>query len=180
MAEGEPGAGADRGAAEEWSVGTALEETERFVKGLRLPTQRPPEDLGQEYEFPANAATLHSVELGTLQLRLTGWYTYLLQSLGRVETELGALRQVFDISLGTAMERVQTQMIAEGAPKVIAREILRARAIREDDKVSRVARLILTKEALVTRLETQAKIYHEQLTRLSREQSRREAEIRVA
>lgn len=185
MAEGEGGfedGGRPDGddVATNWSAGAAVAEADRFIRGLNLPRMRRPDGLGGEYVFPSNARELDGYELGSLQLQLSGWYTYLLDQKGRVDAELGALRSVYEIALGEAMAETKQAMLEEGGwGKVIASEILRARAVKTNEKLGNIARLVVTKEATIRRLDVQAEIYHEQLTRLSREQSRREAEARL-
>lgn len=156
----------------------AVDRTDRFMVGIRLPAMEQPGGMGTAYTFPDNAAALPSHELGTLQLKLSGWYTWLMQLRGREVAELGALESVYEIALGLAMEETQKVMWEEGSPKVISREVLKARAIKSKPELDRMAKLIIEKQMRVKRLDTQADIYNEQITRLSREQSRREAEAR--
>lgn len=141
------------------------------LAALMLPTMRVPDGLGQEYSFPDNVNRLSSHELGTLQLKLTGWYSYANMQLAREESRLGALESVFDQALGVAMDKV-----ARASEKRVIKEAQRSIAINENEKLEQMLQLIIERKALVRRLEAQSEIYHEQVTRLSREQSRRESE----
>lgn len=134
-----------------------------------------PHGLGEEYSFPSDAGRLSSTELGTMQLKLSGWYSYLLREIGREEARLGVFQTVYDIALGVKM-----QALSDGySTHKPVKENLRALALAGDDRLNTMLRAILTKTTLIRRLTAQSDIYHEQITRLSREQSRREAEARL-
>lgn len=160
-----------------WSLEKARAESDRFLRGLNLPVQAAPDGLGREYDYPSDARTLTSQQLGTLQLQLTGYYTYALAELGREEAELGAFEQVYQIRLGLRMHEERAKR--SEAKGTIVKEILTSLAIKGDEVLERMARKRITWQMRIKRLETQVKIYEEQVTRLSREQSRREAEMRV-
>ena len=156
------------------SVGELLREAEQRVRKYKLPLMKPPADLGSEYVFPDNAAHLASVELGTLQLKLTGWYSWSIRALSRESSELAAIQTVYDLALGHAMHEE-----AQRHEKRPVKETLIALAVRHDAKLERMSRVLIRKEAVVTQLTDQIKIYEKQLSHLSREQSRRESEARV-
>lgn len=162
--------------ADEWSVERAVQDTERFMRGLGLPEMLRPEGLGTEYAFPTNVRFLTSLQLGDLQLRLCAWYTYLLDAIGREESESVALDAVFEIKLGVKTHQLRVRS-DEGRPP--AQEVFRALAVTEDDELKRLKQNLIARQMRITRLQAQAKIYTEQLSRLSREQSRREGEQRL-
>ena len=166
------------GAAGEWSVGRVIDETDRVVVGLGFPQQERPSDLGSTYQLPTDVAKLTSLELGQLQLQLTGWYTYSLQILGKLDAELSAMEIVFEIKLGVDMQRIQDDR-GTGKGSRIIKDALRALAVNGDDLLKQVQRQLIEMRMKTKRVEVQSTIYHEQLLRLSREQSRREAEVRV-
>jgi len=157
-----------------------MRKTDQAFASLRLPLMEAPSGLGQGYTFPDDASfgALDGQRLGTLQLQLTGYYTWTRQQQARIESELGALEATYRLALGTAMERAQALLIEAGAPKVIPKEILEARAVQGEENLKNSTRILIERRALAKRLEVQADIYHEQLVRLSREQSRRESEVR--
>ncbi len=157
-------------------LGEMFDTNQRWLKGLGLPSLIKPVGLGAEYSFPTDLSLLQSHQLGDLSLKLTAYYTYALQLLGREDGELGAIEAVYDIKLGLAMDAEAGRRV--GASPV--KDILRALAIENDENVKRLHRSILVRTHRKKLLEVQSSIYHEQLTRLSREQSRREGETRVA
>ena len=161
----------ERSTEETWRLGDALTAVSERLKSFNLPRMSVPQGMGGEYEYPSNVRTLTSPELGTLQLRLTGWYSETMRLLGKEDSELGGLKAVFEQSLGVAMQKV-----ARSSEKRIIKESLKAMAIDGDERLTRAHQRIVEREALVRRLTAQAEIYKEQLMRLSREQSRRESE----
>lgn len=159
-----------------WTVDQVMQDTERFLHGLGLPRMIRPDGLGTEYAFPTNVRQLTSLQLGELQLRLTAWFTYLLDVQGKEEAELGAVSAVFKIRLGV---RVHELRATEGG-RPPAQDVLEALAVAEQGTdLRQLQQNIIARGVRVRRLEAQAKIYAEQLARLSREQSRRESEMRA-
>jgi len=157
---------------EQISVGEIAQNADTFLRGLGAPMQRKPQGMDAEYDFPTNAATLTSLQLGNVRLQLSAWQTYILFIIGKEETELSTLESVYEMRLGSAMNTVRVR----NQKGVIAKEILASVALTEDKELERAYRVVLGRRARLKRLQTQADIYKEQLAVLSREQSRREAE----
>ncbi len=148
------------------------------MREARLPVMATPTGFGAAYDFPVNAAQLTSLELGNLQVKLAGYYTYTLQLIGEQDAALGATRTAYEISLGMQMQAIQEGR-GNGKGSKVLKENLRAMAISSDDMLRRATEQLIAREATVTRLKAQSEVYGEQLTRLSREQSRREMEARI-
>lgn len=143
-----------------------------------LPSMTGPTGFGSSYDFPTNAGQLTSLQLGDLQVVLTGYYTYTLQLLGEQDSALGALRSSYEISLGMQMQALQDGR-GSGKGSRVVKDNLRALAITNDELLRRATEQLIAREATVTRLRAQSEVYREQLTRLSREQTRREMESRI-
>ena len=165
--------GGDEDATErsEWTLGGAMASVEQKLEALGLPKMTAPAGLNEEYTFPSDVGNLTNIALGTLQLKLTGFYSYTNLILGTEESKLGALEMVFDQRIGVAMNDVATS-----SEKRIIKEAQRSLAIDGDPKLKQMLELIIERRALVKRLDVQAEVYKEQVVRLSREQSRRESE----
>lgn len=166
----EPAGGTDGG-----SIRDLIREADERVGQLRLPRMRKPEHLGEEYTFPSDASRLTGLELASLSLKLSGWYSYLLQELGREDSELGAIESVYEASLGVKMHE-KARSYERNKP---VKETLKALVLDEDKQLAALHRVILRRRMVLRRLEAQSEIYREQLNRLSREQSRRESEARA-
>ena len=99
----------------------------------------------------------------------------MLEELGDEESLLSLIKTAYDLSMGAQM-----QAVADGyernKPPI---QTLRALVVQRDKRLRDMTRVIMTKEMLVRRLTAQADIYREQITRLSRVQSLREAEARL-
>ncbi len=160
---------------QDWTVNGAIEEADRFVKGLGFPKMQRPTGLGEEYAFPTSARQLTSTQLGDLSLKLGSWYSWLLEVLGKEETEFTAFETVFELKVSAASNTIRRGLPAGRAP---AQEVLRALAIEQDQQLLGLQRTLILRRAKIQRLEAQAKIYTEQLSRLSREQSRRDTDAR--
>ncbi len=143
-----------------------------------LPVMNAPTGFGSAYDFPTNVGPLTSLQLGDLQVKLAGYYTYTLQLLGEQDSALGALRSSYEISLGMQMQALQDGR-GTGTGSRVNKDNLRALAISNDDLLRRATEQLIAREATVTRLRAQSAVYSEQLTRLSREQTRREMESRI-
>lgn len=157
----------------EWTVGGAFASERKWLQGLGFPLQIKPEDVTGDYMFPNDVTHLTSVQLGSLSLRLSGWHTYLLQELGREDSELVMMQAAYDIKLGLQMVTVRKawDSKAYGAPLKTQIEAL---AIDGDEVVKSLWRTIQQRGIRVRGLSTQCDIYDSQLKRLSREQSRRQ------
>lgn len=162
--------------ADSWSVGQVVRDSERFMKGLGLPVMERPYSLGTNYAFPTDLKELTSGQLGQLQLQLTAYYTYSVGVLGKEMGTIGAFQEVFDIKLGVAMQAEADRHIRRTPVK----EILRAVAISNDKWLNKMSKSLIARKHRAKLLEVQSNIYHEQLVRLSREQSRRESEARFS
>lgn len=159
-----------------WSVGQVVKESEKFMRGLGLPVMERPRSLGSQYAFPTDLKELTSHQLGQLQLQLTAYYTYSVGVLGQERGTIGAFEEVFNIKLGVAMQQEADRHVRRTPVK----EILRAVAITNDPWLNKMSKLLIARKHRAGLLEVQANIYHEQLVRLSREQSRRESEARFS
>jgi hypothetical protein len=135
----------------------------------------PPTGLGIQYKFPSNVGDLSSVQLGNLSLQLGGYYTYSLMLIGTEESDLGAYEETFNIMLGVrvAEEAISRAKMTKG---VTPKETLQAICISQDETLKRVFQSLIARRHRLSSLKVQAEIYKEQLNRLSREQTRREAE----
>lgn len=162
--------------ADTWSVGQVVRASSQFMKGLGLPVMERPESLGSSYVFPTDLKELTGPQLGRLQLQLTAYYTYSVGVLGQEMGTIGAFQEVFDIKLGVAMQEEADRHIRRTPVK----EILRAIAITNDKWLNRMSKSLISRKHRAKLLEVQSNIYHEQLVRLSREQSRRESEARFS
>ncbi len=172
--------GADANTRQSLTVKDILLESERYVKAFDLPRLARPADMtAHEYSIPSNVGALRSAELGSLQLMLMGWYTYLLDQIGQEEADLEAMETAYDIAVGNAMHVIKVENDRAGG-KQIPQASLKAIAIRRDPVLSESTRVLIRKRHTVKRILTQGTIYHEQLKRLSREQSRRDTEARIA
>lgn len=161
---------------EKWSLASVVESTSTFMRGLKLPRMERPEGMGEQYSFPTDMRQLTSDRLGQLQLQLTAFYTYLMGVVGEEEAKLGAMEEVFELKLGLAMAAEAARYHERKTP---VKEILRASAIKGDASLDRLFKSIVSMRHRVKVVTTQSSIYHEQLVRLSREQSRREAGARL-
>lgn len=152
------------------------EDTEGFMRGLRLPRMQQPDGMGEDYRFPSSAS-LHALpghELGTLQLKLTGWYSYLLDQISALEADVIAFEGIYELKVGLGiMEQKGLQRDAKG---VINVSVLKALAVSADPQLRSMTRQLLALQMKMKRLEGQLKIYDVQLRHLSREQTRRDAE----
>lgn len=154
----------------EWSVAAVSRDAMGLLTEHGFPQMARPEGYGQSYQFPTNVDILSDRDLGSLQLRLAGWLTYLLQVLAREDIELGAFETVYDIKLGAAM-----QVASVRSDKRVVKDVLRAVTITDSADLTMLTQALITRRAKVKALQAQETIYREQLTRLSREQSRRES-----
>lgn len=161
---------------EGWSLNTALSDTKTFMRGLNLPVMKQPTGLDKEYDFPSDVNHLKSEQLGTLQLSLGGWYSYLLGIIGSEESGLGAFEEVFSVKLGVAMKEEKLKI--SDVKGTISVEILRGVCIAEIPELNRLHKSLITRRHRVQSLKAQAEVYRAQLERLSREQARRESEAR--
>lgn len=159
-----------------WSVGEVVKASQTFMRGLGLPKMIRPVALGEQYEFPTDLKVLSSPQLGQIQLQLAAYYTYAQGVLGEESGTIGAFQEVFDIKLGLAMQEEADRHLRRTPVK----EILRAIAISNDKWLNRMSKSLIARKHRAKLLEVQCNIYHEQLVRLSREQSRRESEARVS
>lgn len=145
--------------------------TDRWVGSLGVPVMVKPTALGREYDFPTDISELTSKKLGELSMQLTAYHTYLVQVLGRESADLGAIEEVYNLRLGLAMAEENAR-----SPGRIVKEILIATAIHHSEELGRMHRALLGRRHRIKQVEAQSEVFHEQLLRLSREQSRRESE----
>lgn len=160
------------------SVGTALKESNLFLKELGLFKQIQPKDLNENYDFPTKVSNISFAELGSLQLKLTAWLSYTLDILGTQEMELSSFETVYSIILNNKM--LQYKKAMSDSKGAIPKEMIEAACINEDAELQKQTQNLITRRAIITKLNSQIKIYEKSLNALSREQSRRESEARLA
>ena len=115
--------------------------------------------------------------MGNLQLQLGAWLSYGLRLQGKEETELSVFETVYDIKLWA---RIADENGKHPVTKrSLTKDELRGKIVDEDEQLARQTQNLILRRAKVQSLKTQNQIYSEQLTRLSREQSRRESEARL-
>jgi len=103
--------------------------------------------------------------------RLAAWRGYLMRVMGLQEAKLVSSETVYDIMLGAAMSQVQSD-------KREVKEVLKARAITENNHLRKMTQRITELRAQRILLKTQDDVYGLQWAALSREQGRRSDEIR--
>lgn len=138
---------------------------------LNLPRMSTPEGSGSDYVFPDDVLALSDTQLGSLQLWLTGWYTYSLSVLASRRSYLDSLNSSYELLLGVRM--------GEYEDKKLLKDALRGLVHKDDPQLFSLRTTIDKLKVEVRQLEAQAEIYKEQRYTLSREQSRREAEARA-
>ncbi len=157
-----------------WTLATAIQQADRFIEELGLPQEGKPGGYGKEYQFPDDFTKLTSVELGRWQSRMEKLWSYGLQELGKEDSELQEIDKIYELKVGLRMAeehgKSQGRMI---------KDILRAVAIKSDPDLEALTQTLVARRLRVRRLDVQVKIYQSHLVRLSREQSRREAEARI-
>jgi len=123
-----------------------------------------------EYRFPTDPSTLNSPQLGSLSLRLTSWLSWTNIELGKIDAELGVLKPMFEVLLDTRISEMK-----QLEPKLLKGEA-KSKLITSDVAIQTAFRRILVLDYARTQLEAKVKVYESQLSKLSREQSRREGE----
>lgn len=166
--------GAGNSAPANWTWRTAVTKAEAFIRQHELPAPSRPAGLGKEYDFPTDARTLTSLQLGTLRLRLSAFHGYVLYLLGREDVELGAFEAVYDMVLGDAMQKV-----ANASVKRMVTDVLRSVTVDGSETLKGLFRSITDRRARVGLLKSHLAVYEAHLNALSREQSRREMEART-
>jgi len=160
-----------------FSLTDLIQKTEGFIDSLQIMRQTKPELVEKNYSFPTEVKQVNSIELGSLQLKLTAFATYVIEELGREEFELNAFETAYSITLNSSMlDYKKTLLDTKGS---IPKEMIEGATIKDNDNLKAMALNLIYRKARVTRLETQLKIYEKQINTLSREQSRRDAEIRL-
>ena len=160
-----------------WSVKNIVSELETFLDQVGFPEMEKPDGFGESYSFPSDVSRLRWEELGNLQLRLGGWLSWGLRLQAKEETELQSFETVYDITLWARIaEEPGKHPVTK---RTVTKDELRAKIINEDDRLTALTQALILRRAKVQRLKSQNQIFSEQLTRLSREQSRRESEARL-
>ena len=154
---------------------------EELLAKERLPRQRAPEQLlGEDYDFPLDPATLTSMELGRLMLRLASLKGYSGDRLAREEIALHELDQVLEYLVPLKMlDLIRSDEFKDLPRAALVKEVLRSAAIDGDDLLKRLFHRSVDQRAAVARLKAQYEIYESGYYALSREQSRREASARA-
>lgn len=83
---------------------------------------------------------------------------------------------MYDIKLGEVMSEVNAK---EGKGKRIVNDVLKPLAIKSDKTLHELTKSLVFRRLKVHKLEVQVKIFQDQRSVLSREQTRREAEGRM-
>lgn len=159
----------------QWTLNGAIKEADAYTEELGLPRTARPSGWGTEYEFPSDLTQLSSVELGRWQSQMERLWAYALQVSGREESELGEYENLFDIKLGLRTHEEAGKI--QG--KVPVKEVMKALAIESDPDLKSLLQTVIARRLRSRRLGIQTEIYRSHLQRLSREQSRREAEARI-
>lgn len=158
-----------------WTLGTAIKQADDFLASVGLPRISRPDGHDKEYDFPADLPSLTSTQLGLWQSRMERFWAYGMQTLGKEDSELQEIEGLYEIRVAQRMQEEAGKM----SGKVPVKDILRAVAIKSDPKLEALTRTLIARRLRVKRLDTQVRIYQSHLVRLSREQSRREAESRT-
>jgi len=159
-----------------WSVRNILETIENNILNEAFPEMEQPDGFGKSYNFPSDVSNLNFLQLGSLQLKLRGWLSWGIKQQAKKETELNTAQTMYDIQLWS---RVAEYQISAGGRKGLTKEMISAKIITEDEHLEKFTKTLAVMRGVVARLEAQNKIYSEQIQTLSREQSRREAEVRL-
>lgn len=160
-----------------WSVRNIYNELDTFLDEINFPIMDKPEGFGSSYTFPSDVSRLRWDDLGNLQLMLGGWLSYGLRLQGKEETELSVFETVYDIKLWA---RIADENGKHPVTKrALTKDELRGKIVEEDEQLTKLTQALILRRAKVQTLKTQNQIFSEQLTRLSREQSRRESEARL-
>ena len=154
-----------------WTAEDAVVAAEKLLSETGLPLPKKPEGFAGEYEFPTDPTKLSGLELAQLMGRLAAWRGYLMRVMGLQEAKLMSFETVYDIMLGAAMAQAQ-------GDKREVKEILKARAITENNNLRRMTQRITELRAQRLLLKSQDDIYGLQWAAMSREQGRRSDEIR--
>ena len=154
-----------------WTAETAVAAAERLLSDTGLPLPKKPEGFAGEYEFPQDPTRLSGLELAQLMGKLAAWRGYLMRVMGLQEAKLVSSEIVYDIMLGAAMAQAQGE-------KREVKEVLKARAITENNHLRKMTQRITELRAQRLLLKTQDDIYQMQWAALSREQGRRSDDIR--
>lgn len=108
---------------------------------------------------------------------LTGWATWLGEQLANEEAELEAFESLYDILLGETMHQVN---LDEGKGKRLVNDVLKPLAIKRNPTLTSMTQTLILRRLKVKKLAIQVKIFQDQRSSLSREQSRREPEFRMS
>lgn len=162
---------------EQLNAGAINSAAERFIVGLQLPQMARPVGLGAEYSFPTDMRQLTGPQLGQLQMQLGAYYTWTIGVIGKEEAELSTFEAIYELRLNSAANAERARY--KDVKGTITKEELKALAIEADPMLKKLTAALLLRKSKITRLEAQSKIYAEQVNRLSREQTRRDAEYRL-
>ncbi len=144
-----------------------------LLRDLGLPLQAQPKGLGAEYDFPTDVRVVSSLQLGDLRLKLGAYHTWLAGLVGKTDATLTRFQTAFELRVGIAMDHA-----ARVAERRQLKDTLRAHVIEASDELTRQFEMIQSMQYTLSILQAQDMVYAEQLALLSREQSRRDTDVR--
>lgn len=153
------------------NLSVVLDETAAFMDNLNVIHMSKPKAFENTYEFPVEVTNLKSDQLGSLNLKIGAFLSYTLEVLGKQSADLSLLEGVYGIKLGLEIATEKKKHSGN-----TAREILESVVLADNDSLRKMHNVILRRRHKIATLQARVDSYREQLTRLSREQSRREAE----
>lgn len=162
----------------EWTIDAVLLRVGELLKDAGLPSPAKPAGLADPYPFPTDPKTLEMTQLGQLRLQLAAYLGYTKLLLGGEDLELTALKKVFEVK-ADLVANVIVSGWEKANGRAPGREFARSLAIDGDPQLKRVYQQLIEREARAMKLKVQAEIYQVGLDALSREQSRRESEVRA-
>jgi len=141
----------------------------------RLPNPKiPDKGMPPEYVFPASPGNLTSEALGGLMLRLAGYLGYLLVRAGEVESETISIEAEFDLRVAALVPSIREEVGR------LNKDEVKALAVNADIDVRKLYERLTELRSVSAILRGKAGAYEKHFGALSREQSRREMEVRAS
>lgn len=157
----------DSKAIHEWAKGRIARQ--------RLPLPAKPREDAAEFEFPEDPDNLSNTQLGQMMLRLSAWHSFGVRRLGEVESELLLVDAEFKLKVNSAGLKIR-----EDLPGRPAADVVESAVLAQNGELGPLYKRRLELQAIKSQLEPRIKIYEKSWNALSREQARREMEIRLA
>ncbi len=150
-----------------------LERVQKKIYSLHLPVPPQPSTEDVEMQLPEDPDKLTSTQLAQKMSRASSWFGYVQRLLGVLESELVLIEAEYKIEMNS-----KGIIIREKLGKV-NKDVVEARVLKEWDELiplyTRIQELKSIKATLDSRLEIYSKFHQT----LSREQSRREMEMKT-